>query len=122
MFTDSANRRFADPSIRLVGALQWPEEGVAMAKTITMSREGRLTVPAEARRALGLHDETEFEFEVDEDGDALLLRPVLRVSRRDAWEFSADERALLERSLEESRAGNVLKLSEEDLGNQRRSD
>lgn len=56
-----------------------------MAKTITMSREGRLTVPVEARRALGLHDETEFEFEVDEEGDVLRLRPIVRVARRDTW-------------------------------------
>ena len=86
-----------------------------MARTITMSRQGRLTVPAEARRALGLDDETEFEFEVDEQADVLHLRPVVRLSRRDTWEFLEEEQALLERSLEESRAGHVLQLSEDEL-------
>jgi bifunctional DNA-binding transcriptional regulator/antitoxin component of YhaV-PrlF toxin-antitoxin module len=33
-------------------------------KTVVMNRDGRLTLPREARRRLGLDDETEFEVEV----------------------------------------------------------
>jgi AbrB family looped-hinge helix DNA binding protein len=86
-----------------------------MAKTITMSREGRLTVPAEARRALGLHDETEFEFEVDEDGDALLLRPVVRMSRRDSWADSPEHRARLSKALDSADAGRRATVTREDF-------
>jgi AbrB family looped-hinge helix DNA binding protein len=86
-----------------------------MAKTITMSREGRLTIPAEARRALGLHDETEFEFEVDAEGDVLRLRPVVRVSRRDTWANAPEHQERLRHALASSDANRLADVSKDDF-------
>jgi AbrB family looped-hinge helix DNA binding protein len=46
-------------------------------KTVVMNPSGRITLPAEARRLLNLEGETELEIEVDEESDAIILRPVL---------------------------------------------
>ncbi len=86
-------------------------------KTATMSRNGRLTVPAEVRAALGLglDDETEFEVEVDTASDALILRPVVVLRREDAWAYSPEHRALLEQAHDDSRDGRVRQITEQEL-------
>ena len=43
-------------------------------KTVTVNSEGRLTLPVESRRALGIVGETELEVEVDTERDVLTLR------------------------------------------------
>jgi bifunctional DNA-binding transcriptional regulator/antitoxin component of YhaV-PrlF toxin-antitoxin module len=83
--------------------------------TATMSKTGRLTVPADARRALGLDGETEFEVEVDRAQDALILRPVMALRREDAWAYTPDHRGLLRRAHDDSREGRVQVLSEQEL-------
>lgn len=80
-----------------------------------MSKSGRLTVPADARSALGLDDETEFEVEVDTEADALILRPVVVLRREDAWAYTTEHRELLERAHDDSRSGRVRELTEEGL-------
>lgn len=80
-----------------------------------MSRNGRLTLPAEARRLLGLDDETEFEVEVDTEGDALVLRPAVLLRREDAWAYTPEHRDLLRRAHEDVRDARVRDLSEDDL-------
>lgn len=84
-------------------------------KTAAMSKNGRLTVPAEARSALGLEDETEFEVEVDTTEDALILRPIVMLRREDAWAYTPEHRALLRQAHEDSRAGRVRQLTEQGL-------
>ncbi len=84
-------------------------------RTTVMSKSGRLTLPAEARRRLGLHGETELEVEIDEAGDAIILRPTVVVRRGDAWAYTAEHRALLARAREDSQAGRVRRFSEDDL-------
>ncbi|MGH8929670.1 MAG: AbrB/MazE/SpoVT family DNA-binding domain-containing protein [Egibacteraceae bacterium] len=83
--------------------------------TVTMSKAGRLTVPADARRELGLDDETEFEVEVDRAQDALILRPVMALRREDAWAYTPDHRELLRRAHDDSRQDRVHVLSEQEL-------
>lgn len=75
-----------------------------------MNAQGRLTVPADARKALGLDGETQFQAEV-RDG-ALLLRPAVLVPREDSWAYTPEHRALLARALEDSAAGRTRKLDE----------
>jgi bifunctional DNA-binding transcriptional regulator/antitoxin component of YhaV-PrlF toxin-antitoxin module len=78
-----------------------------------MNAEGRLTVPASARRELGLEGEAQFQAEV-EDG-VLILRPVLVVPRDDAWAYTPEHMARVERALRDSREGRVRRLSDDDL-------
>jgi bifunctional DNA-binding transcriptional regulator/antitoxin component of YhaV-PrlF toxin-antitoxin module len=80
-----------------------------------MSRDGRLTLPAEARRLLQLHGETEFEIEVDESTDAIILRPAIVLRREDAWAYTPEHRELLRRAHRDSREGHVRQLAEEEL-------
>lgn len=84
-------------------------------KTAVMSKTGRLTLPAEARRELGLDAETEFEVEVDEERDALILRPVVMLRREDAWAYTPEHRELLRKAHGDSREGRVRVLSEQEL-------
>lgn len=80
---------------------------------VAMNAQGRLTVPAEARKALGLVGEAQFEAEVRDDG--LLLRPAVLVPREDAWAYTPAHRALLAQALEDSAQGRVREMSEDAL-------
>lgn len=84
-------------------------------RIVTMSKDGRITLPAETRRALGLNGEAELEIEVDAAQDAIVLRPAVVLRREDAWAYTAEHRALLRSALEDSRAGRVQQLTEEEL-------
>ena len=84
-------------------------------RIVIMNGQGRLTVPAETRRELGVEGETEFEVEVDKDQDALVLRPALVLRREDAWAYTPEHRKRLARAHEDSRKGRVRQLTEEEL-------
>lgn len=85
----------------------------AKVRTVTISSTGRLTLPADARRALGLQGEGELEIEVDEQRHALVLRVVVRVPDEDAWAYTDQHRRQLARALADS--GRVQTMSEADL-------
>jgi len=78
-----------------------------------MNREGRLTVPAAARRELGLEGETQFQAEV-RDG-SLVLRPAIIIPREDAWAYAPEHLVRVERALQDSREGRVRQMTEGDL-------
>jgi len=80
-----------------------------------MSRNGRLTVPADARRLLGIDDETEFEVEVDTENDALVLRPSLLLRREDAWAYTPEHRELVTAARRDIAEGRVGSFTEADL-------
>lgn len=80
---------------------------------VTMNGEGRLTVPAAARRQLGIEGETQFQAEVH-DG-AIILRPALVIPRDDSWAYTREHREQLARAREDAREGRVRELSEADL-------
>ena len=86
-----------------------------MGRTISMSPTGRLTLPSDARRALGLDGETELEIEVNVERDELILRPVVPLRREDAWAYTPEHRARLAQAHADSREGRVWRMSEEDL-------
>jgi bifunctional DNA-binding transcriptional regulator/antitoxin component of YhaV-PrlF toxin-antitoxin module len=85
-------------------------------KTVVMNGMGRLTVPADARRALGLEGLTEFELEVDGESDAIILRPVVALRREDAWAYTPDHRRRLADAHQDSREGRAREMTEEELG------
>ena len=80
-----------------------------------ISGSGRLTLPTEVRRALGLEGETEMEVEVDAANDAVILRPAVVLRREDAWAYTSEHRELLVRAHDDSRAGRVRQLDEDQL-------
>lgn len=72
-------------------------------------------MPADARRRLGLEGPVEFEVEVLEAEDALILRPVVALRREDAWAYEPEHRDLLDRAHRDSREGRVRRLNESEL-------
>jgi AbrB family looped-hinge helix DNA binding protein len=83
-------------------------------RTITMSPNGRLTLPAEVRQRLGLDDETEVDVAMSERG-SVTLRPVVAIPRDDAWAYSSEHLANVARALADIREGRVRQLSDDDL-------
>jgi AbrB family looped-hinge helix DNA binding protein len=84
-------------------------------KTVMVSDTGRVTLPAEARRRLGLRGETEMEIEVDVEHDAIILRPAVTLRREDAWAYTPEHRELLASAHADSREGRVRLLTEDEL-------
>ena len=78
-----------------------------------MSAQGRLTVPAKVRQELHLESETIFEIEVAEG--KLILTPAVAVPLEDAWAYTAEHQALIERAREDAREGRVYRLGRGDL-------
>ena len=80
-----------------------------------MSKTGRITLPAELRRQLDLHGEAEFEVERLEEGDGLVLRPVVVMLRENAWRYTAEDLAGIRRGLDDLREGRVRTATEADF-------
>jgi AbrB family looped-hinge helix DNA binding protein len=83
-------------------------------RTVTMSPNGRMTLPAEVRQRLGLTGETEFDVEVNDHG-SVTLRPVVVLPRDDAWAYTAEHLAEVAKALADVRQGRVREVSEADL-------
>ena len=84
-------------------------------KIVTVSKSGRLTLPTEIRRQLGLEGETEMEVDFDPTQDAVILRPAVLLRREDAWAYTPEHREVLARAHADSREGRVRQLSEAKL-------
>jgi bifunctional DNA-binding transcriptional regulator/antitoxin component of YhaV-PrlF toxin-antitoxin module len=80
---------------------------------VVMNSQGRLTVPAEARRELGLGGEAHFEAEI-RDGE-LRLRPAVLVPREDVWAYTPEHRALLARARADAAHRRTRELGEREL-------
>lgn len=84
-----------------------------MPKLATMTPEGRITIPAAARRELGV--EGDATFEVGVQGDSIVLRPAVVMTREDAWAYTPEHRRLLAKAHRDSREGRVRRLSDRQL-------
>ena len=73
-----------------------------MKALVSMDPEGRLTVPEAVRAALHVEGTTQFELEVD--GDLLILHP-LAVPEGDAWAYTPEHLARVERARQQGRLG-----------------
>lgn len=82
-------------------------------RLVSMTAEGRLTVPAAARKEIGVEGEAQFELDLA-DG-AIVLRPAVVLPREDAWAYTSDHRRLLSKAHSDSREGRVRRLSEREL-------
>ena len=78
-----------------------------------MNAQGRVTLPASARRQLGLTDGARLEVAVDER--SITLRPARVVLAEDAWAYTPENLAGIRRALEDVKAGRVYSLSWDDL-------
>ena len=78
-----------------------------------MNAQGRVTLPASARRQLGLTDGARLEVAVDER--SITLRPARVVLAEDAWAYTPENLAGIRRALDDVRAGRVYSLSWDDL-------
>jgi len=84
-----------------------------MAVVVSLGKSGRVTLPAPARRALGLTEGSELLVEVA-DG-VLTMRPAVVLTREDAWAYTSDHRERLAQARREVDAGHVYRVSEEHL-------
>lgn len=87
--------------------------GRRLARPVAMSAGGRLTLPAEAREELGIKGETQFQVEVIPGG--LVLREAITVPSEDAWAYTPEHRAAVERSRLDHAEGRTRTLSVEQL-------
>ncbi len=67
-----------------------------MKTIVTMTNRGRITLPANVRKELNLEGETPFELETT--GVQITLRPAVIIPREDAWAYTPEHRAAIERA------------------------
>ncbi|HEX5501384.1 MAG TPA: AbrB/MazE/SpoVT family DNA-binding domain-containing protein [Thermomicrobiales bacterium] len=80
---------------------------------VTMDARGRMTLPVEARRALHLESGTDFEIEVVDS--AIVLTPAVLAPRGDAWAYTPEHRALVDRARDDAREGRIYRLGRDEL-------
>ncbi len=80
---------------------------------VTVNKQGRITLPIDTRRRLGLHEGRQLEVVVD--GGEIRLRPATVVPAEDAWAYTPEALRSLRRALEHVTAGRVFRSSPEDL-------
>jgi AbrB family looped-hinge helix DNA binding protein len=76
---------------------------------VAVNAQGRITLPADARRRLGLEDGSRLEVSVEDD--EIRLRPARLVVAEDAWAYTAESLRSIKRSLEDIKAGRVYDMS-----------
>jgi AbrB family looped-hinge helix DNA binding protein len=84
-----------------------------MRATVSISAQGRMTVPREFRRELGIEGEATVIVEI-EDG-RMVVRPAVVIPREDAWAFTPEHLARLARARADAAAGRVERLTESEL-------
>jgi len=81
-----------------------------MATTVTVNRQGRITPPSSIRKERHIEEETMLEVEVRDGG--ILLRPAVIIPREDAWAYTPEHRAAVERA---RRSPDISGVTEDDL-------
>ncbi len=95
------------------------EDGLAysaakrLARPVAMSAGGRLTLPVEAREALGISGEAQFQVEVIPGG--LVLRESITVPSEDAWAYTPEYRAHVEQARRDHAEGRTRTMTVEEL-------
>ena len=80
---------------------------------IAVNEQGRVTLPAEIRRRLGIRAGSQLEVKVEEN--AIRLRPATVIPEEDRWAYTPEAIASLKRGLADLKAGRVYSLTEEEL-------
>jgi AbrB family looped-hinge helix DNA binding protein len=87
---------------------------MALKAVVSMNSQGRVTIPAAARKLLRVHGETQFEIEATER--ELVLRPAVVIPREDLWAYTPEHMASLDRALKQVREGRMRPASDLELG------
>jgi AbrB family looped-hinge helix DNA binding protein len=80
---------------------------------VAVNRQGRLTLPADVRRHLGISEGSQLEVRVQHR--SIELRPTAVVPEEDRWAYTPEALASLKRALADIKAGYVFELSEQEL-------
>ncbi len=67
-----------------------------MPMTVTVNRQGRITLPSSIRKELNIEEDATLEVEARDGG--IFLRPALIIPREDAWAYTPEHRASVERA------------------------
>jgi AbrB family looped-hinge helix DNA binding protein len=80
---------------------------------VEVNEQGRMTLPAKVRAALGIEGHAQVELEL-EDG-SVRLRPTVVVPREDSWAYSKAHMELVHRALADVEAGRFREGTPEDI-------
>ncbi|HET7701262.1 MAG TPA: AbrB/MazE/SpoVT family DNA-binding domain-containing protein [Candidatus Limnocylindria bacterium] len=80
---------------------------------VAMNAQGRVTLPADIRRRLGLGAGDQLEVALDDDG--IRLRPARVLLAEDAWAYTAENISGIRKALDDIREGRVFRMTYEDL-------
>jgi AbrB family looped-hinge helix DNA binding protein len=80
---------------------------------VEVNEQGRMTIPAKAREALGIEGRTQVEIEVD--GREIHLRPTVTIAAEDAWAYTQAHLAKVRAALDDVQARRVVTLGPEEL-------
>lgn len=80
---------------------------------VAVNKQGRVTLPVDVRRRLGISEGTQLEVKVEDD--AVRLRPADVIPAEDRWAYTPAAIASLKRALADIKAGRVYRLSPRDL-------
>lgn len=67
-----------------------------MPTTVKVNRQGRITLPSSIRKELNIEEDATLEVESRDGG--IFLRPALIIPREDAWAYTPEYRASVERA------------------------
>ena len=81
-----------------------------MSRIVTMSDRGRITIPSTIREALHLDDHAQLRLDIIDD--RLVITPAITIAREDAWAYTPEESAAIERARHSPLLPNV---GEDDL-------
>jgi AbrB family looped-hinge helix DNA binding protein len=87
--------------------------GEQMRATVSINAQGRMTVPSEIRRELGITGEATVI--VETEGGRMIMRPAIVIPAEDAWAFTAEHQERLASARADVAAGRVERLSESEL-------
>ena len=80
---------------------------------VAVNAQGRVTLPADVRRKLGISDGDQLEVKLEDD--RITLRPARVVVAEDAWAYTAESLAGIRRALDDIKEGRVYRLSRQEL-------
>jgi AbrB family looped-hinge helix DNA binding protein len=75
--------------------------------TVAVNAQGRITLPAEARRSLGLTAGAQLDVRIEDN--EIRLRPARTVLAEDAWAYIPESLASIKRSLADIAAARVFR-------------
>jgi AbrB family looped-hinge helix DNA binding protein len=80
---------------------------------VAVNKQGRLTLPIDVRRKLGIAEGTQLAVRVENSG--VRLEPAYVVPDEDRWAYTPQALASLKRALADVKAGRVFEMTEAQL-------